>query len=153
MADSIILQAVGAAIVLLNTDRPDGIPEVSNKRVFPGDPIVESAPRMAVFLGDESIDAPMQSSSQDRMTRRRTAIAVQCAASVDEVEQLDRSVDAMLNWATATLGQTRLGGLVHFCRETGTTRRSEYKEVYTMIATRIFELSFQTRRNDSTVNT
>lgn len=152
MADSIAIRAVAQAIAELNADLPPGIPETTNRRVFPGDKIPLEQLRMAVFLGDESLDAPMQSSNQDRIARRRTAIAVQCAASTTDVALIDTIVDPLLNHATARLGQSRLGGLVHYIRETGTNRRSEYKDLYLSICTRIFEISYQTRRNDSTTN-
>jgi hypothetical protein len=110
---------------------------------------------MAVFLGDEGLDAPRGQSGRDPIARRRLPIAVQCAAATDDVAELDIIVQPMLIWATSVLGQLRppedLRGLIHYVRETGTLRRTEYLDVSTMTATQIYECSYQTRRDDLTV--
>ena len=148
MTDSVTIQALERVIAVLNEDRPTGVPQVTKRRTFPGEEI--KAARMAVFLGDETIAAPMGSSNQDPLARRVIPIAVQCACATDDVEAIDALPDPMLNWATAKLGKTRLEGLVHYVRESATTRRVEHLSLYQVIATCVFEMSYQTRRNDRT---
>ena len=148
MADAIILQVIKAVIVDLNTNRPDDVPEVTSRRVFPNDKVTDI--RMAVFLGDEDVDPPRGQSNRDRLTRRRTSFAVQCVAPTDLIEEIDEIVQPMLNWSSSVLGHNRLGGLVHYLRETGTTRRVTYQDMAVITATQIFECSYQTLRNDLT---
>ncbi|HNP65287.1 MAG TPA: hypothetical protein PKH39_15225 [Woeseiaceae bacterium] len=149
MADAIFLQIINAVIAELNTNRPTDIPEASTRRTIPGEVLEE--PRIAVFLGDESVDTPRANSNSDPLARRRLPIAVQCAAPSELAAELDLIVAPMLIWSAKVLGRNRLGGLVHYFRETATQRRTEYLDVAVMTATQIFECSYQTRRDDLTV--
>lgn len=150
MDDLAFFEQILAAVVLaLNTDRPADVPLVTTRRVFPSERITE--PTMGVFLGDEQLDAPRAGSNRDPIARRRIAIAVQCIDATDDKDELDSIVSPMLQWSTKVLGLQRLGGLVHYIRETGTTRTPVYQDLFTMTATQVFECSYQTRRDDLTV--
>ena len=150
MAEAIILQIIDGVTAALNTDRPFDVPEVTNRRVVPGEKIREE--RMAVFLGDEEVD-PWRARG-DSLARRRVQIAVQCSAPVEDPADLDASVQPMLNWSAAVLGQLRppvaLRGLVHYFRETSTLKRPEQMDVFVMSAIVFYECSYQTRRDDLT---
>jgi hypothetical protein len=149
MADALFLQILDACVLALNTDRPQDVPEVTKRRTLPGEKLKE--PRMAVFLGDENVERGR--TRRDPLTRRAMAIAVQCAAPTDDIEELDRIVAPMLIWSTRILGLSRLGGLVYELRETGTQRRPEHIDLFTMTATQVYECTYQTRRDDLTTRT
>src|SRR5690606_33558554 len=81
-------EILDAIVEELNTDRPADVPEVTKRRVTPGEPVREA--RMAVFLGDESVDPTRGNVSprMDSIARRRQQIAVQCVGVTDELETL-----------------------------------------------------------------
>lgn len=154
MADAVYLQILDGIIDALNDGRPSDIPEVTSRRVTPGEKVSE--PSMAVFLGDETVDPPR--SHLDTLARRRMAIAVQCIAPAEDTAELDRLVEPMLKWSAGVLGKPRrpevLKGLVLYLRETELQRRATVVgDVYIMAATQIFECSYTTRRDDLTVPT
>lgn len=148
MTDSIALQAVDAAIEALNEEAPTGMPEAGNRRHLEGEKVTE--PRIGVFLGDESVLAPRQNSVHDPLARRQTVLAVQCIGVTDDIEKLDECVDPMLQHVVATLGRSNLEGLVYSLREQSTTRRAYYMDTYVMVLTVVFEMSYQTKRDDLT---
>lgn len=149
MSDDILaIQILDQIIAELNTNRPTDVPEVTARRTFPDEIVRE--PRMAVFLGDEQLDPPRAGSNADPLARRRLAVAVQCVGVTDNVGEIDRTVQPMLAWATQVLGRSRLGGLVHYVRERGTERRPTYLEIYRLTATQIYEVAYQTLRDDQT---
>lgn len=153
MADALFVQILDAIVGALNTDRPLDVPEVTQRRILPEEPIKEA--RMGVFLGDENVDPPRGNSRMDPIRRPRVAIAVQCVAPADDVELMDKSVAPMLAWATSVLAvqpiPTALKGLAHYLIEQQTLRRPYYVQYYVMNATQIYQCSYQTRRHDLTV--
>lgn len=146
--DPLFVQILDRAVDELNDERPTGVPESTKRRRIPGSKI--TGPSMAVFLGNETVDLPRASSNQDPLSRRRLALAVQCINLTDDVEQLDACVAPMVAWAVHVLGKTNLQKLVHYVRETGSQREPEYLDTAIMVATVVFEVSYQTRRNDLT---
>lgn len=139
-----------AVIALLNTDRAGDVPEVTKRRLVPGEEVTR--PRMAVFLGDETVDRPRNGVSPrlDQVARRRVTIAVQCVGVAEDLALLDASVSPMLAWATEKLGPANLDGLVHHFTELGTSRAAYQTGVHVLIATALYECSYQTSRSDQT---
>ena len=150
MALTVFGNILEAVLTELNTDRPETVPEVTKRRVLPGEVIKE--PRMAVFLGDENLDAPRAGSNLDPLAKRRLALIVQCADVTDDVDELDTILEPQMIWATRKLGLTRLSGLAHFVRETAVQRQPEYGDRYAITANLVFECGYQTRRDDITVS-
>jgi hypothetical protein len=152
VTDALFVQILDASIDALNEDRPTAVPEATKRRAVPGERI--TAPRMAVFLGNEVLDPPRQNSRQDTLARRRLEIAVQCTGVTDDVAELDESVAPMLAWATSVLGMSGLDGLAHYVRETSVTRQAFLDlDRFVIHATIFFECSYQTRRADLTRET
>jgi len=150
MTDTVVVQILDELLDLLNaTGRPADVPEVTLRRTFP-DEKVESA-RMAIYLGDETLDPPRGSSNIDPISRRRVALAVQCVAATDEKDQIDRITQPMVAWAVQVLGQAKAPEIgLHYVREQSTARRVASLGLYVVHTTIVFELSYQTRRNDLT---
>lgn len=145
------VQILDRAIEELNTDRPLDVPVATKRRSFPGEK-PPAGGTLAVFLGDETLDPPRGSSNIDSLSRRRLPMAVQCVGATDDVALLDEVVEPHLVWATRVLGQSRLGGLVHYVRETAVQRAPEYIDLFVMRATVIFEVSYHTLRRDITAS-
>lgn len=152
MSAPLFIQIRDRVIEELNTDRPSDVPEATSRRSFPEEP-VRDEPRIAVFLGDETVDPPRGSSNMDPISRRRLPIAVQCVAGTDDIAEVDDIVAPLIAWVTSVLAQTNLDGLVHYMRETSTQRAPQYMDLYIMRATLIFEVSYQTLRRDITART
>lgn len=147
MSKSRFVEILDAIVDALNEDRPTGVPEVTKRRVIPGEKI--ESDRMAVLLGDETVDEPIQRSTLDPTARRKLTFAVECVGVTNDVEQLDECVEPMVEWAVEILGRSNLDKLVHYVRETGTSRAPEMSgDVFVMKAIVFFEVSYQTRRND-----
>lgn len=144
--DPLFVQILDRAVEELNDTRPTGVPETTKRRRIPGSKV--TGPSMAVFLGNETVDPPRGSSNQDPLSRRRLLLAVQCVNRTDDVEELDACVAPMIAWAVQVLGRTNLQKLVHYVRETGSQREPEYLDTAIMVATVLFEVSYQTRRTD-----
>lgn len=150
MSDIVIVQILDEILDMLNaTGRPADVPEVTLRRTFPDEEVKEA--RMAIYLGDETVDPPRQNSSQDPLARRRTSLAVQCVAATDDPSEIDFVTQPMVAWATEVLGMTKIPELgLHYAREQSTVRRVASLGHYVVVTTVIFELSYQTRRNDLT---
>lgn len=151
MSDSILLQAVEQAIDELNAETPTGIPDATNRRYIEGEKISE--PRIAVFLGDERVEPPRNNAPADPITLRRGALAVQCIALTDDPAELDAVVDPLLQHVVRTLGRSRLDKLVFSLAETGSTRRAYQSDTYVMVLTVLFNMTYQTARDDLTQRT
>ena len=106
---------------------------------------------MAVFLGDEQVRPPRDGRNADPLAMRLLPFLVQCADATDDVEELDSICTPMQKWATSVLGRSRLGGLVHWVRETGTRRAPTHGDTYVMTITQVYECQYQTRRDNITV--
>lgn len=148
MTDSVIYSVVEAIIESLNEAPPTGVPQAGSRRYMEGEEV--TAPRIGVFLGDESVGPARGHPANDPLTLRDAQIAVQCIGVADDIEKLDACVDPLVQHVVATLGRSRLGRRVHWLRETATTRRAFYQHRYVMVLTVLFEVRYQTLRDDLT---
>jgi hypothetical protein len=140
-------QILQAALLLLNTDRPSDVPEVTLRRSFPGEKITE--PRMALFIGQDNLDEPRH--PHDPLARHRMLIGVQCIAPTDDVSELDAITEPMLAWASKCIGIGNIGGLAHYGREVGTVWEPEFMDFYIQKATATYEISYQALRANPTL--
>lgn len=150
MADTVIIEILDELLDRLNsTGRPADVPEVTLRRTLPDEQLRE--PRMAIFLGDETVEPPRQSSNADPLALRRRQVAVQCIAPTDDLEFVDRATQHLVSWAVKVLGRAKAPeiGLLS-TREIGTTHRVVSAGLYIVHDTVLFELTYQTRRNDLT---
>lgn len=150
MNELIIAQILDDLLERLNASgRPADVPEVTLRRTFPDEEVTQ--PRMALYLGDENVDPPRQSSNADPLSRRRTSIALQCVAATDDKAMIDFVTLPLVAWGVQVLGRARAPEIgVHYVRETSTTRRVASVGLYVVHTTIVFEVSYQTRRDDLT---
>lgn len=138
-------QILTAAVEALNTDRPPGVPEATLRRILPESTIEE--PRISVFFNTERAEA--RRGPHDTLTTRTLQLVVQVADVTSDVAELDELLEPMLAWAVAALGDNRLGGLVHWTRESGTQWAHESMDRFYAKAAVVFDVEYHTNRDDA----
>lgn len=133
-----------AAIIALNTDRPSDVPEAGRRRYAPGMPLEQS--QIAVFFAREVTSPPTNRTFG--VASRSLNLAVQCAVPVVNVEDADDAIEPLLNWAVKALALSTLGGLAVNIREETTDWSPVQADVVYMIATILFVVEYQTKRDD-----
>lgn len=133
-------------IAELNDDRPSDIPEATKRRYIPGDRL--AAPRIAVFFINEPTRPATNRHSP--LTSRELFIATQCLNLVENVEDVDDSVEPLLAWVTQVLGSSNLAGLALDIEEAGTQWEVQYADCVYVAATTRWRVAYQTLRNDLT---
>ncbi len=142
-------QILTGVIGLLNTDRPQGIPEATSRRAVEGELL--DGPRIGVFLGPEQVD--QVGGRWGPLVERRLRIFVQCRDVTDRIEELDLITEPLLARATAALVGQDLDGLVHDIQELAIARDPQAGERYYQVATAEFVVNYQTRRDDQSSRT
>jgi hypothetical protein len=129
---------------LLNTDRPNNVPEFTKRRAVPGERVTEQ--RGAVFFVAEP--AERVGGKGGPVTLRKFILAVQVIDAVEETDEADDALEPALAWVTAKLGNTNLSGLVHDIEHTGTGWESDSRELFYICATTTWRVEYQTLRAD-----
>lgn len=138
---------VDAIIAELNAAPPSDVPLATTRRWIPDVPIDD--PLIAVFPNEEEVTFP--SGRLSGVARRGTLFSIQAIYPTDDVDGVDKITEQALAHIVATLGESNLGGLANSVIERGTTWQVEKMEHLVMIATVRFEVDYQTKRNDATV--
>jgi hypothetical protein len=139
-----------AVITLLNTDRPDGIPEATRRRYIPGR--YDDDMRIAVFFHRE---VPERIGGRGGpLTKRTLHLAVVPIVAVEDPAEADDAAEPALEWIVSRLGNTNLGGLAHDIEEgaggEGTSWTALQSNLLWLAVPTLWRIEYQTLRDDLT---
>lgn len=145
MADITLRQSIRNGVIeLLNTARPQDVPEFTKRRYVPGERVTEQ--RGSVFFVAEP--AERIGGRGGPVTQRKLVIAVQIVDAVEEPDEADDAVEPALAWITQQLGTATLAGMVHDFEQLGTAWETESRELFYIAATTTWRVEYQTLRAD-----
>jgi len=136
---------VDAAIVLLNTATPAGVPAADRVRFEPYTP--EELPAINVM--------PVREESEKKTGRwgglltRAFTLRVECRVAGDPADEL---LDPLLTWAGQALGNQQFGGLAEDCVETLCEWSYAGSDQNYSMASLDFRVNFSTLSTDPTAN-
>jgi len=144
MADTVRQQIRDRVITELNTDRPSSLPLVTKRRWHPGEENT-SLSIAVIFLEEPTKPIGGRSGPlQDRSLH----IGIQCVAGVSNRSEADDALEPALAWATGIIGRSNLNELATEITEINTVWEQAKMDMFYLAATLIFEIRYQTVRND-----
>jgi hypothetical protein len=141
---SITIQIRDQLIAELNAAPPLGVPAATNRRRIPGQN--DKAAAIGVFFHAEDNHLPQGQGGM--LTARKLHIAVQCTASADTAPLVDDVLEPLRVHVVNTLGATRLNNLITGITEAKATWETVSLDKFYSAVTIIFEIDYQTKRND-----
>lgn len=147
MALTIREQIIRAAVVLVNTARPAGVPECRRTVMEPTE--AKSLPSMNCFPFREPVNS-LVSGRWGPIVTRKMSLRFVVYNQGDETTPADASADAALAWLTQTLAGQNFGGLSNDCNEA--ELNWQYDEGLTQVVGVAvdFAIEYQTLSNDQT---
>lgn len=134
-------------IARLNDDPPSGVPQASKRRWFPGFPLMST--RLSVFFIEEPVET-LGGKAAGPIAKRNLAVGIQAACAVEDPADADDALEPVLEWVNEVLGETTLDGKVWSCTERVTAWDAIAADRLYCQAVVIYDITYQTRRNDLT---
>lgn len=144
---SVRQQIRDAAMALLNTAPPTGVPTTTLRRFIPGEKLRES--RIAAFFAEE--EASRVGGAAGPLTKRSLVLALQAIVATENPEDADDSIEPLLEHIVDVMGNTSLGGLALNVSEMGTLwATANDAGAFIIVALTRWRIEYQTVRDDIT---